>query len=65
MEDFKVKEPDEITIIKITRNGNEVTTDVEHVEGYEPVDPQAMIGALAGAISKLQILDKLCVLEAK
>lgn len=45
-----MEDPDEVTIITIKRTGTEVFTEVDHVENYKPVDPQAIVGACAGVI---------------
>jgi len=49
----KVEEAEEITVIKIVRRGESVEANLEQVEGYDPVDPQAMIGACANIITEM------------
>lgn len=52
MEFEKNEDPDEVIVITIKKTGNNVTTEVNYVDGYDPVDPVAIIGALAGTISE-------------
>ncbi len=47
------EEVTEVTIIRLTRKGDQVSADMETVENYDPVDPQAVIGACANIISEM------------
>jgi len=47
-----IPEPEAITVITIKKNGNEVFTEVSHVEGYDPIRPEEMITACSGVITE-------------
>ena len=49
----KTNDPDEITVITIRKTGDVVEADVTPVDGYEMIDPQAMIGACANIIAEM------------
>jgi hypothetical protein len=52
-EESMMKDPDQLSILRISVRGTEVQCEIERIEGIEPADPQAMIGALANAIAEL------------
>lgn len=47
-----MENPDEVTVITIKRKGSDVFTDIDHVDKFKPVDPQAIVGACAGVITE-------------